>query len=463
MSRSLLLLTFIMLTAGMNLSAQIDSVLSFSLKEAQDYAIENYYLSVNAEKDIESAEKRMWEYTSVGLPQVSAGIDYTYIPEVPEAVFGGDMFLYSNMEPDETVTGADLNDPDRAGIGFEPGEPIKLGVENDVSYNLLVTQLIFSGEYIVGLKATKTYKQFSEEAYEKTTITLKELVASTYFTILILERNALLLNETVENLSKIYDETKKASEVGLVESTEADQIGINVTRTLNQLKSIERQTELMYKVIKYQLGLEIDNEIQLTESIEDLIEANLVELSGYYDFNLDANIDYRLLSTQEKLNQLSMMREKSRYMPQVSAFYQYTDRLEKADFDFTMKHMVGVGVDIPIFNSGMKNAKVSQARIELEKVQLQKEQESQALIMTAEQTKYDYMSAFETYENERKNFDLSKKILDNTTAKYQEGMVSSMDLTLANNQYLEAQLTLSTAVLSLLNAKVALDKAYSKL
>ena len=42
-------------------------------------------------------------------------------------------------------------------------------------------------------------------------------------------------------------------------------------------------------------------------------------------------------------------------------------------------------------------------------------------------------------------------------------MVSSMDLTLANNQYLEAQLTISTAILDLLNAKVALDKAYNKL
>ncbi len=83
--------------------------------------------------------------------------------------------------------------------------------------------------------------------------------------------------------------------------------------------------------------------------------------------------------------------------------------------------------------------------------------------MIADQSQFDYLNALETYQSEIENFDLSSRILNNTTAKYTQGMVSSMDLTLANNQYLEAQLTISTAILDLLNAKVALDKAYNKL
>jgi outer membrane protein len=149
------------------------------------------------------------------------------------------------MGDDDIVTGADLNNPDRAGIGFEPGEPVKLGVENDVSYNLLLTQLLFSGEYIVGLQASKTYRQLTEESYEKTNIELKEMVAGTYFSIVILEKNAELLKGTVDNLSNIYNDTKKSSELGLIEVTEADQIAINVKRTSNQLRAVERQVEFM--------------------------------------------------------------------------------------------------------------------------------------------------------------------------------------------------------------------------
>jgi outer membrane protein len=443
--------------------AQSDTTLSLSLLDAQTYAINHYYLSKNAEKDIEAAKKRVWETTAIGLPQISGGIDYTYVPEVPEATFGGNMFLYGNMGDDDIVTGADLNNPDRAGIGFEPGEPVKLGVENDVSYNLLLTQLLFSGEYIVGLQASKTYRQLTEESYEKTNIELKEMVAGTYFSIVILEKNAELLKGTVDNLSNIYNDTKKSSELGLIEVTEADQIAINVKRTSNQLRAVERQVEFMYKMLKYQLGLSMNSEVILTEDIDGLIDANLITLDNLYTFNLEDNIDFRLLSTQEKLNQLSLRREKSLYLPSLSAFYQYNDRLERADFDFTMRHMVGVSMSIPIFNSGMKNAKVSQARIELEKSQLQKDQEAQALFMVADQARFDYLNAMETYQNEIDNFELSTRILENTTAKYTQGMVSSMDLTLANNQFLEAQLTISTAILDLLNAKIALDKAFNKL
>jgi len=69
----------------------------------------------------------------------------------------------------------------------------------------------------------------------------------------------------------------------------------------------------------------------------------------------------------------------------------------------------------------------------------------------------------EKFYNETENFELSERVLKNTTEKYKQGMVSSMDLTLSNNQYIESQITISQTVLELLNTKVVLDKAYSKL
>ena len=83
--------------------------------------------------------------------------------------------------------------------------------------------------------------------------------------------------------------------------------------------------------------------------------------------------------------------------------------------------------------------------------------------MEAEQARFDYFNAMEAYTNEENNFKLSTRVLDNTIAKHEQGMVSSMDLTLANNQFLDAQVSLSTAILNLLNAKITLDKAYNKL
>ncbi|MBA7521285.1 hypothetical protein ES705_13390 [subsurface metagenome] len=453
----------IALMMSFNLSAQTDSVMKFSLSEAQSYAIENFFMSKNAALDIEYARNRVWEITAIGLPQITGGVDYTYIPEVPEASFGGEYFLASTVGNNEFVTGADLQDPSRVGLEFNEFEPIKLAVEQNVSYNVMLNQLLFSGEYIVGLKAARTYKQLTVESFEKQSIGLKEMVAGTYYSLLILEKNQELLEGTVENLKKIYSDTKKTSDQGLLEETEADQIAINVKRTENSLNANTRQIEFMSRMLKYQLGLNVESEIVLTDDLGKLIDINLIDLTNLINFNLENHIDYRLLDTQERLNTLLVKREESMYLPTLSAFYKYEDLFEKATLDFTMRHMVGVNLSVPIFQSGMKSASVSMAKIELEKSQNMKTQESQRLFMEADQAKLDYLTALETYNNELDNFYLSRKILDYSIEKYSYGIISSMDLTLANNQYLEAQLSLSTAILYLLNAKINLDKAYSQL
>ena len=451
----------IILIYDIGLKAQGDSTQSFSLTEAQDYAINNFYMTKNAELDIEKAQKFMREVTAIGLPQISAGADYTYIPEIPTGSFPATILENDLPFTDDPVSGNNIHNNLR--IGYEDGPKIRFGVEHNITYNIMLTQLIFSGEYIVGLQASKTYMQMSKETYEKTTIELKQLIANTYYTILILLENQQLLKETTDNLNNIYEETKKTAEQGLMESIDADQILINVKRTENQLKYVERQLEFMNRMLRYQMGMEVSGNLHLTDSLDDLIDNNIIDEANMYIFDLEEHIDYKLLSTQEKLNLLNLKREKSMYYPTLSGFYRYEDKLEKADFDFTMRHMIGVTLSVPIWESGAKNNRVGQAKIELEKSQIMKDQEAERLIMEADQAKFDYMTALERFYNERENFELSERVLKNTTEKYKQGMVSSLDLTLTNNQYIEAQITISETALQLLNAKVVLDKAYSKL
>ena len=55
-----------------------DSVLSFSLKQAQDYALQNSPLVKNANLDVLSAKRKIWETTAIGLPQVNSKLNYSY-------------------------------------------------------------------------------------------------------------------------------------------------------------------------------------------------------------------------------------------------------------------------------------------------------------------------------------------------------------------------------------------------
>ncbi len=442
-----------------NINAQTDTVYKFNLPQAQEFAIKNFFISKNAELDIESAQKKIWETTAIGLPQLSGKVDYTYMPDIPEMSFP-QTIMGDNKGDNEIIVGGDFRNEDF--YSMRSGESFKMGVTNNVSYSLMLTQLIFSGEYIVGLQASRIYKLFAVENYDKVKIDIRESIASSYYAILILNENKVVLEETLNNLKMNYEYTKKFYEQGLVEDTDVDQLELTVKRTENSLRTIENQIQYLSKLFKYQIGVEVDTQIELLDSIDMLLKINIIEPTSY-KFNLEEQIDYKLLTTQENLQSLSLNREKSTFLPTVSGFYQYKDQFEAPAFDMNIKHIIGLSLSVPIVSSGMRLAKVGQAKIELNKASNIKEQEALRLTLTAQQSMFDYNTALANYYNESENITLSEKVLNKATIRFKEGMVSSLELSIYNNQYLQAQLTYATAIQELLTKKVALDKAFNKL
>ena len=78
--------------------------------------------------------------------------------------------------------------------------------------------------------------------------------------------------------------------------------------------------------------------------------------------------------------------------------------------------------------------------------------------LEAQQVKSDLLTAFEKYNSEKNNVDLSKEIYEDTLISYRQGMVSSMELTQAHNQYLTSQTNYFLSIYQLLNAKNIFDK-----
>ena len=69
----------------------------------------------------------------------------------------------------------------------------------------------------------------------------------------------------------------------------------------------------------------------------------------------------------------------------------------------------------------------------------------------------------EKYQSEKENVLLAKRVLDNITLKYEQGIVSSIDLTQSNNNYLQAENNHISAIMELIQAKLALDKLLNNL
>ena len=65
---------------------------SLTLKQAQNYALENNYDKVNADNDLLIAKKKIWETTGIGLPQINAEAKFQNFIDIPVSLVPANAF-----------------------------------------------------------------------------------------------------------------------------------------------------------------------------------------------------------------------------------------------------------------------------------------------------------------------------------------------------------------------------------
>ena len=461
--------------------------LRFSLSEAQDYAIEHNKTLQNARLDVTLSERKYKETVAQGLPQVDGSVDWmTYFNyEMPFDFFGGESYSFTSAQIAEAtqatknqfsgilqaginaVTDQDLYNYAAGSYNSNllqqmlPPTSIKM---NDVSTaKIQVGQLIFSGQYWTGIQVAKLGKKIAEQGLDNSILDIKQSVTNSYAMVLITEQTIETFKKSISNLNEIKGHTENMYKTGMAEQTDVDQLSIQVTMLENNLRSMERGLQMIYSMLKFQLGIDNNSNLELTENLEAII-AGINPKNKIIEFNINNNSMYQMLETQEKITQKMVDMQKMNYVPTITGFYARNQKIIKPEgFDMTPKNIAGVTMSVPIFSSGKRKEQVAQAKIELNKVQLNKSMVEDQLNIQNTQLQLDLKTAIENYDSQEENVTVAKRVYDNIQRKYEQGMASSLDLTQSNNNYIQAESNYIQATLALLQAKVAIDKLFNQL
>ncbi len=462
MRNKIYLLILLLLASYIKNFAQTDSTKSFSftLSEAQNYAVENSFDIKNKQIDIEIAQKQIWQTTAIGLPQLKIKGSWQYIFEVPE------MTMYSLSLSEETPFIPVFNVPNDPTSGvnymlpnFEKRESkLKLGLQSNITFDITLSQILFSGEYIVGLQASRVWKQVSTQSLEKSQRDIKETIAQSYYLVLTMQKNIEFIDSSYQNIQKMVTEMEQMYKVGYIEETEVSQIKLTASNLENTLSSMKRLEQISERLIKFQLGIEFENEIVLTENLDEVISNLDMASLMLEEFEASNSIDYQILTTQEQLSVLSLRREQSKYLPTVVAFYNHNEQLDAPAFNFSTPDMIGVSLEWNLFTSGLRHTTVQQKKLELAKIENSKQQVEMALTLEYHEAQSKFVTAHESYLINKQTLEYATKIYNNTIQKYKTGTASSLDITLTQNQLLETQNKYFNAVIEFLNAKATLDK-----
>ena len=233
----------------------------------------------------------------------------------------------------------------------------------------------------------------------------------------------------------------------------------------NNQETFHRNLELSSNLLKFQMGLDINEPIVLTSTIDELlltaIGSNLYEKP----FDYQSHIDYQIMKTNNGLLRQSVKVDRSKYFPSLAAFFTNQTVAQRDKFNFFNDGkwfnttIVGVGLQIPIWSSGNRYYKLQQSKLNLKKNDIQLKQVQQGLEMDVINSRSSMKTYIFQYESDSKSIQLSKRIYNKNLIKYKEGVASSLDLNNAYNQYLQSLNSYYTNIMNLLNSYSKLKKA----
>lgn len=451
---------------------------TFTLQQCIDYALQNAVSVKNATLDQEIAQARVNETIGIGLPQIKGEASVLHNQQLPR--------FFSTYRTIQQFGGVDANGDPLVNIpGLQPTDVVasqnffQLRSSGDV--NVSVNQIIFNGSYLVGLKASKTYKELSYRAAVQNKEKVVQQVIKAYYTVLINKERAALFTSNIGRVDSLFRNTKAMFDNGFAESIDADRIQVQLNNLVAERDKFLNIEQLGIALLKFQMNYPMNQSIEVSGNIEDL-RTQVTEPALGEEVDYQARPDYQTLEVNRKLQELNIRNKFSANLPSLNAFYKYGYLTQSPNIPGVFKtnssfagdatigpdkwynySNYGLSLSIPIFAGLQNKYKVQQEKIALSKINNDFVNLKSAIDLEVQQSMINYNNALKSLAAQQQNIVLAEKVARVTKIKYEQGVGSNIEVTDAEDSLRQAQTNYYNALFDAMVAKTDLDKAYGKL
>lgn len=435
-------LLVLLLLSSLSLQAQE----AFSIQEAVAYGKKNATAIKNAQVDIQDAELQIDEIYKTGLPQIAGQFQYTYNAIVPTQLIDA-----QNFNPQAPA-----------------GEVVKFkfGVPWGGQAGIGVNQLIFDASWLVGLRAANVYRQLAQQNVTKAEDVVVENVTKAYYSILVAEERAKILEVNSQRLDSLIRDTEVLNQQGFVEKIDVDRLLVQRNNLLTETQKVKNLIGFSYQLLKFQMSFPLHKELVLKDKLADQDIAAL-HLITNQSIDYSKRTEYAALQTQRKLTELNVERYQKGYYP--SVFFSGSLGAGHSNTRFNPferwfgSSALTIGARIPIYDSGLKKVQIQRQQLNLVKIDNGAEQLRESFELQNSQALMSLANGLQSLETQRRNLDLAEEVLRVTKVKYTQGFGSNIEVVNATSGLKEAQTNYIAALYDVLIAKVDLDKARGEL
>ena len=430
MKRIFIFLSFL-ITSLFGVGQELNSLSLF------EYAKKNSPQLLNSASDIYMSEQKINEVRASGLPKINGELSFQNFINVPTTVVPASAF----------VPGA----PEDELIGLSFGTPF------NANYNLKVSQLIFSFNYIYGLKAAENFSELSRLANIQKNQTVFEEIKLSLGQVIFLQKMQKLMVKNLEEIQSLINKTNKLVENGLVEKSSINDVLVIELDIKSGLEALKSNEVLAILSLKSLIGAPIDSNITLIKNFESSESESLKSFS----MNPKTNNAVKIGEQNVILNRLNLKATQSEGYPSLYGFFNQQHMAMRNNFDFFDASkdwypatLWGINVTVPIYNSGEGKAKRKQKELALLKSENELREIENQIFQLYQLLQNNYKTAYLNYENQKIKVGLVKKVYQNEEKKLGLGASNSLTLSQRKIQLLNAQQQLIKNEFELYKAEV---------
>ena len=446
------------LSLTFSFSASAQDNISFTLQQAIEYAYQHQVAVLNAGIDEKIADAKVKEITGMGIPQLSASFDVKDFEEIPTQFIPDFLSpaVYRILKDENLVQTEPAND--------NSVFPVQFGTRWNATAGLNASQLIFQPSYLVGVQASKTYREISRKNLTRTKIETAVAVSKAYYIVLVSRERFKLLEANVVRLQKLKDDTKALYDNGFVEKIDYDRVVLTYNNVSTEKENVSRLLTLSDNLLKLQMGMDINSSMTLSDSLSSETIKNISVSAEKPDAT--KRIEYSMLETQKRINSLELKNNRMGYLPSLIAYGSLSTSAQRDKFDIFDSDkkwyptgLIGATLSWNLFDGLQRERKIQQAKLNLQKTENNLMNASNAFILEAEAARTQLFNALASLKTQNENLELANEVVRVSKLKYDQGVGSNLEVINAETSLREAQTNYYGALFDALVSKVDYDRA----
>ena len=438
------ILTIAFLSVSASAGAQ-QKPIPLSLQDCMDFALKHNYTVKNANIDVQIQQMQNNETKALALPKVNGKAELDYFPNPTKQIVGANAFN-PHARADSLI-------------------PLSFVLPYSGSAGISASQILFDGSIFVALKARNAVMALARQNAEVTKENVRYNVFKAYHGLVIAYHQYDIIKTSLSYARSLEHDLEVTQQNGLAEKIEVERTNVQVNNLASDSMRIGSLLTITEQVLKYQMGMDINTPIVLTDTN---VDARKMEISELIDKQSDYSKvpEFNLAQTALSLQQYNVTRYKMAALPSIAVFgnvgYNWSDLALQHMFVFNnylFNSATGIQLNLPIFNGLQRVNQLREAKLNVDKAQNNIENAKLGIDFQTAQSRTTLKNSLLQAQSQHRNLDLANDVLDLAQKKYKAGVGSNQEVTQAQTDQLRAETNYFSALMDMINAEADLKKA----